>query len=236
MPEERNRIISDHLAGLCLCSTRTAVDNLANERAGAEVVLVGDVMADVSLAMLPVARRRSTKLDELGLEAGGYLLITVHRPGNVDDPQRLGKLIDLLVAIEQPAVFPVHPRTRARLEQAGLVERLEGHAPLFLTEPLGYLDFIALLASARAVLTDSGGVQKEAYLAEVPCITLRDSTEWVETVELGWNRLAQLDSASVLAALGSLSVPAEHPTLYGGGQAGTAVVEALERWQRDSTT
>ena len=128
------------------------------------------------------------------------------------------------------SVFPVHPRTRERLADAGALERLQRHDSLMLTSPLGYLDFLALLQDAAAVVTDSGGVQKEAYLARVPCLTLRDTTEWTETVELGWNRLVGLDPDAVLAALATLDRPTAHPELYGGGRAGEAIVRELERF------
>jgi UDP-N-acetylglucosamine 2-epimerase len=231
MPEERNRVIADHLSDLCLCSTPTAVRNLADEGMREGVVLVGDVMADVTLLMLPVAEERSDALARFGLEPGRYLLVTAHRPGNVDADESLSRLVDVLEALPLAAVFPVHPRTRARLEATGLLERLESAHHLTLAPPLGYLDFLALLRHATAVLTDSGGVQKEAYLLHVPCLTLRETTEWVETVELGWNRLVGLDRAKVLYSLEHLEAPDEHPELYGGGRAGEAVVEVLDAFQ-----
>jgi UDP-N-acetylglucosamine 2-epimerase len=230
MPEERNRILADHLSELCLCSTRQAVANLEAEGVGEGVVLVGDVMADVTLLMLPVAEQRSDAIERLGLEAGSYLLVTAHRAGNVDAPEPLARLVEVLESLPQPAVFPVHPRTRARLERSGLLARLEARDGLLLGPPLGYLDFLNLLRGASAVLTDSGGVQKEAYLLEVPCLTMRETTEWVETVELGWNRLVGLDRERVLAALEHVSRPSSHPDLYGGGAAGGRVVEALDGW------
>jgi UDP-N-acetylglucosamine 2-epimerase len=230
MPEERNRVITDHLAELLLCSTPKAVDNLAVEGVGEGVRLVGDVMADVTLMALPVAEARSGVLEELDLEERSYLLVTAHRAGNVDDPETLAQLVAVLESLPLPAVFSVHPRTRARLEETGMLSRLEDVKDLFLTPPLGYLDFTKLLHNAAAVLTDSGGVQKEAYLMSVPCLTLRDRTEWVETVELGWNRLVGLDRDRVLAALEELDAPAGHPELYGGGHAGARVVEAIDQW------
>jgi UDP-N-acetylglucosamine 2-epimerase len=230
MPEERNRILADHLSTLLLCSTSTAVENLDGERINGAVRLVGDVMADVTLMMAPVAGRRSDRLARLGVVPARYLLVTVHRAGNVDERDRLELLVDLLSSLPLPAVFPVHPRTRARLEGFDLLRRLEQAEGLVLTPPLGYLDFLCLLENARAVLTDSGGVQKEAYLLEVPCLTLREVTEWVETVELGWNRLVGLDRTRVLAALSSLERTGEHPELYGGGHAGERVVAAIDEW------
>jgi UDP-N-acetylglucosamine 2-epimerase (non-hydrolysing)/UDP-GlcNAc3NAcA epimerase len=157
---------------------------------------------------------------------GEYVVVTAHRAGNVDDPARLRRLVDLLLALPLPAVLPLHPRTRARLVAAGWLGELERAPHIDLQPPLGYLDFTALLGRARAVVTDSGGVQKEAYLAGVPCVTLRDSTEWVETVETGWNVLVDLDVESALAAL-ERRPPARRPPLYGDGRAGERVVAAL---------
>jgi UDP-N-acetylglucosamine 2-epimerase (non-hydrolysing)/UDP-GlcNAc3NAcA epimerase len=230
MPEERNRVLTDHLSDLRLCSTEVAVTNLEREGLTEGVELVGDVMADVALAMAPVARQGSEAASRLGLKDGRYLLVTAHRAGNVDEPEALARLVEILQALPLPAVFPVHPRTRERFADAGVLERLERHDSLILTQPLGYLDFLALLQESAAVVTDSGGVQKEAYLAGIPCVTLRDTTEWTETVELGWNRLVGLDVQQVLAALNGLQPPAARPALYGGGQAARRVVEALERW------
>jgi UDP-N-acetylglucosamine 2-epimerase (non-hydrolysing)/UDP-GlcNAc3NAcA epimerase len=223
MPEELNRVLTDHASDLLLCSTPTSVANLEREGAGGEAHLVGDVMADVSLAFRDVAEQRSRILDELDLEPGGYLVVTAHRAGNVDQRDRLEALVELLQRLPRPVVFPVHPRTRDRLEAAGLRERLSG---LELVPPLGYLDFLKLTRHARAVLTDSGGVQKEAYLLGVPCVTMRDRTEWTETVEAGWNVLVDLDPYAAVAAVGR-KPPAERPELYGGGHAAERVAEIL---------
>ena len=226
MPEELNRLLTDHASDLLLCSTETAVANLERESAAGEVHLVGDVMADVSLAFRDIAEERGAVLDDRGLARGEYLLLTAHRSGNVDDPARLERLVELIEALPRPVLFPVHFRTEARLEAAGLFDRLERAEHVELTPPLGYLDFLQLLRHARAVLTDSGGVQKEAYLQGVPCVTLRDTTEWVETVEAGWNVLVDLDSDAALAAL-ERNPPAERPELYGGGHAAERVCEVL---------
>src|SRR4051794_20232133 len=165
MPEELNRVLTDHASGLLLCSTATAVANLEREHVTGRIELVGDAMADVTLAFAPIAEQRSTALADNGVEPGGYYVVTAHRAGNVDDPARLERLVELLEALPLPAVFPVHPRTRARLDGAGLNWRLTG---VRTTQPLGYLDFLTLARHARAVLTDSGGVQKEAYLLGTP--------------------------------------------------------------------
>ena len=223
MPEELNRVLTDHASHLLLCSTETAMRNLEREGAAGEAHLVGDVMADVSLAFREIAAERSKVLDELGVEPGDYLVVTAHRAGNVDDPERLRKLVELLRALPGQVVFPLHPRTRERLEAAGLTNEL---GDVKTTAPLGYLDFLQLARHARAVLTDSGGVQKEAYLLGVPCVTLRDTTEWVETVEAGWNVLVDLDRDAAIAAL-ERDPPAERPELYGGGHAAERVCEVV---------
>lgn len=226
MPEEVNRVVTDHLSTLLLVPSQTAADNLARESVAGRVELVGDVMVDVAQLLQPGARAHVETLAPYGVEPGGYLLATAHRAGNVDDPGRLAQLVELLLALPAPTVFPLHPRTRARLEAAGLLSALEDAPHLRLAPPLGYLDFTALLCNAQAVVTDSGGVQKEAYLAAVPCVTMRPSTEWVETVDAGWNVLVDLDAGAALAAL-ERTPPAERPQLYGDGQAGERVVEAL---------
>ena len=221
MPEELNRVLVDHASDLLLCPSETAVANLRAERAAGKIELVGDVMVDVALKVQPRARER-----EIDAPSGPFLLATAHRAGNVDDPARLERLVALLEAMPFPVVLPLHPRTRARLEAASLLDRLAGAVDL--RPPLGYLDFTALLLRARAVLTDSGGVQKEAYLAGVPCVTLRDTTEWVETLTTGWNVLVDLDAAAAQRAL-ETPPPQERPELYGDGRAGERVVAALTK-------
>jgi len=222
MPEEVNRVLVDAVSALLLCPSPTAVANLEREDAHGVIEQVGDVMVDVALLLQPRARVRALPV----AVEDGFFLATAHRAGNVDDPARLGALVELLCAVPGEVVLPLHPRTRARLASAGLLERVERE--LAVTPPLGYLDFTALLVRSRAVLTDSGGVQKEAYLAGVPCVTLRDTTEWVETVEVGWNVLVDLDADAALAAL-ERPAPSERPELYGDGRAAERVVAALER-------
>jgi UDP-N-acetylglucosamine 2-epimerase len=223
MPEELNRVLTDHASDLLLCSTRTALGNLEREGAAGEAHLVGDVMADVSLSFRDIAEERSDILSELGLDPGSYLVATAHRAGNVDRVERLEQLTELLAAMPEPLILPLHPRTRLRLEVAGLRDRLGG---VRVVPPLGYLDFLKLARHSRAVLTDSGGVQKEAYLLGVPCVTLRDTTEWVETVESGWNVLVDLDCEAALRAL-ERDPPAERPELYGGGHAADRVCDVI---------
>jgi UDP-N-acetylglucosamine 2-epimerase (non-hydrolysing)/UDP-GlcNAc3NAcA epimerase len=230
MPEELNRVLTDHASDVLLCSSQAPADILRGERVAGEVEVVGDVMVDVAQLLGPRAAARTDVLDAYGVAPGGYVLATAHRAGNVDDPARLAKLVALLAAVPGPVVLPLHPRTAARLDAAGLRGRLED-AGVVLAPPLGYLDFTALLHHARALLTDSGGVQKEAYLAGVPCVTLRGTTEWTETVDAGWNVLVDLDAEAAVAAL-DRAPPAARPPLYGDGRAGERVVAALTRRMR----
>jgi UDP-N-acetylglucosamine 2-epimerase (non-hydrolysing)/UDP-GlcNAc3NAcA epimerase len=209
-----------------LCSSDVAVANLAGEGVTGTVELVGDVMVDVASRIQPVARRRLDLVRAHGVEPGSYALATAHRAGNVDVPERLEALVELLLALPLAVVFPVHPRTLARLRAAGLHDALQQSGHVTLTPPLGYLELTALLCNAAGVLTDSGGLQKEAYLAGVKCITLRSTTEWTETVEQGWNVLVDLDRPAALAAL-AREPPAQRPQLYGDGHAGDRVLAAL---------
>jgi UDP-N-acetylglucosamine 2-epimerase (non-hydrolysing)/UDP-GlcNAc3NAcA epimerase len=224
MPEELNRVMADHASALLLCPSETAAANLEREGVNGRVELIGDVMVDVALKVQPRMRDRLDLIARHGLEPHQYVLATAHRAGNVDDPARFGRLVELLSAVPHPLLLPLHPRTRARLDASGLLDRLEQTATL--TPPLGYLELTALMCNARAVLTDSGGLQKEAYVAGVPCLTLRSTTEWAETVKSGWNTLIDLDSDRMLRAL-ERKPPAERPPLYGDGRAGERVVEAL---------
>jgi UDP-N-acetylglucosamine 2-epimerase (non-hydrolysing)/UDP-GlcNAc3NAcA epimerase len=226
MPEELNRVVTDRLSDLLLCASETASENLRAEAVAGRAVVVGDVMVDVAMRRAASAMRDVDAVRARGLEPGEYLLLTAHRPGNVDAPERLRALAQLIGALPAPVLFPLHPRTRARLLEAGMLEELERSERVLLSEPLGYAEFSALLTHARAVVTDSGGVQKEAYLAGVPCLTLRANTEWVETVEAGWNTLVDLDTGAALAAL-AREPPAQRPALYGDGHAAERCVEAI---------
>ena len=234
MPEEINRVVVDSLGALLLCSTETALQNLRDEGLDPRATVTGDVMADIALAFGPVADERSEVLGRLGLEPRGFSVATAHRPGNVDDPKRLASLIEVLAHAAElaPVVFPVHPRTKARLQEIGVFGGLpeKGITPV---EPLGYLDMTRLVRAARAVITDSGGLQKEAFLASVPCLTMREETEWVETTESGWNRLIGLRPEAVEDALAELPAPGdESPAaeIYGGGRAGERVAAAVAEW------
>jgi len=226
MPEELNRVLTDRIGALLLCASQTATENLRAESVAGRIVLVGDVMVDVALRRARSAREDVGAVRARGLEPQGYLLLTAHRAGNVDAPERLRALVALVKELPAPVLFPLHPRTRARLLDDGRLRELQRDGRVLVTEPLGYGEFSALLVHAKAVLTDSGGVQKEAYLAGVPCITLRAETEWVETVAAGWNTLVDLDAAAALAAL-ARQPPGERPQLYGDGHAAERCVQAI---------
>jgi len=212
MPEEINRLLADHVATLHLCATQTAVRNLEAEGIVDGVHLVGDVMADVLYLSLP--HRRLAALDDAGVAPGEYYVMTLHRAGNTDDAARLESILRAAAKLDRPVVFPVHPRTAKAMDAAGI--RAEGS--LRPVAPAGYLDFLALTADACAVLTDSGGVQKEAYLLGVRCVTLRAETEWPETVDAGWNVLADADADAIIAGA-ERTPPAERPELFGDGRA-----------------
>jgi len=229
MPEEVNRIVSDRISTLLLCPTQTAVTNLASEGIFKGVHNVGDVMYDVALYYRDKAREQSKVLESLGLAANDFALATCHRAENTDDPERLKNILEALstVAAELPVVLPLHPRTRKLVIENGLGHLLQ---PLKITEPLPFLDMVALEQSARLILTDSGGVQKEAFFYGVPCITMRDETEWVETVELGMNQLVGASKVGIQKAVfevmgGNVSTPDERP--YGDGLASQKIAQFL---------
>ena len=230
MPEEVNRILTDRISRWLFTPTETAVAHLRREGVpDAQVVPVGDVMYDVALHHGARVDANGRLLGRLGLKRGGYVLATVHRAENTDDPLRLTAIVDALevVAARLPVVWPLHPRTRGVLQHDGRLARLSPN--VLLIEPVGYLDMVQLEKHAAAIATDSGGVQKEAFFYEVPCVTLRDETEWVELVESGWNRLAPPQSAArvsaaVLAAIGTHGAAIKP---YGAGDAALRIVERL---------
>jgi len=222
IPEEINRVVADHLSTWLFAPSEVSVRQLAAEGIAQGVYDVGDIMADSVRLFAPLARERSKLLETLGLARGGYFAATVHRAGNTDDPQRLAGILEGLARAPLPVVLPLHPRTRAAIARCGLEASFPNQfRNIRRIEPLGYLDVLALQQNAAAILTDSGGIQKEAYYLGVPCITLRDETEWVETVEAGWNRLVGADAARIAsAAAEALAFPSRpRPVLYGDGRA-----------------
>jgi UDP-GlcNAc3NAcA epimerase len=225
MPEEINRVVADHLADRLFCPTPVAVENLRREGITKGVSLTGDVMYDSALFYTRMANERSSVLDRLGLKEGGYYLATIHRAENTDDVARLTNILAALEGIGQLVVLPVHPRTRQALGQQGLTIR-----NIQLVAPVPYLDMLRLENGARVILTDSGGVQKEAYFAGVPCITLRDETEWVELVDAGWNRVVGTDPGRIAEAVAwaeSMDHGSAGRSLYGDGHAADKIVSLL---------
>jgi UDP-N-acetylglucosamine 2-epimerase len=225
MPEEHNRVLTDHIADLLFCPTQTAVKNLAREGITQGVHNVGDVMYDAVLHNTSIAERRSTILRRLALKAGGYLLATVHRAENTEDTLRLGAIIEAFGAVGEPVVFPAHPRTRSALAEL----RISVPANVQLIEPVGYLDMLMLEKHARLILTDSGGVQKEAYFFGVPCVTLRDETEWVETVEAGWNVVVGTDLGEIVAVVEEIHSSGSPPAVFGDGRASEQVRSIISK-------
>ncbi len=223
MPEEHNRVLVDHLAALLLCPTQTAVGHLAREGITEGVHLVGDVMVDALLHHRDLARKRAGLLAALGVASGEYYLATIHRPANTDDPATLRRVLGALDGLDAPVILPAHPRTRQAMRAAEVVPT----GVLRVIEPLGYLDMLALEQYARAILTDSGGVQKEAYLLAVPCITLRPETEWVETVEAGWNLIVDDDPARIAWAAREFRPSGQPPAVFGDGRAAQRIASLL---------
>jgi UDP-GlcNAc3NAcA epimerase len=222
MPEERNRIEVDRLSTVLFAPDERSRETLGAEGVAGRVEVVGDVMADATIQFAPIARRRSRLLSELELTPGRYIVATVHREANTR-PERLARIVQGLNGLTEPVVFPVHPRTSAAFER----DRLSLHENVLQLAPLGYLDFAALAAQARVIVTDSGGLQKEAYWYGVPCVTLRPSTEWVDTVSVGANRLVDDDPTALAEAVAEARMPQERPQLYGDGKASQEIADVL---------
>jgi UDP-N-acetylglucosamine 2-epimerase len=221
MPEEHNRIEVDRIASLLLAPDERSRDVLREEGVGGRIEVVGDVMADANLRLAPLARERSCILVELALEPASYAVVTIHREANVR-PERLGRIFEGLERVEGPVIFPAHPRTSAVARSACLAR---GHVRMI--QPLGYLDFAALASQARVIVTDSGGLQKEAYWYGIPCVTLRPSTEWKDTVEVGANVLVDDNPDAIAKAAADARMPAERPQLYGDGRAAERIADLL---------
>ena len=225
MPEEINRVVADSLSTLLFCPTNVAADNLAREGITAGVHIVGDVMYDATLYTAERAQDSARAiLDRLGLTSGGYLLATVHRASNTDDTANLTAIVQALSAAGEPVVFPVHPRTRKAMQAASI----QPGSSVLTTDPVSYLEMLTLEEHARKILTDSGGVQKEAFWFRVPCITMRTETEWVETVESGWNTVTGTEPQRILSAISAPRPEGTPPQVYGDGHAAERIAEILK--------
>jgi len=245
MPEEINRVLTDHCSSLLLCPTEKAVENLKKEGFSnlllsnddgwivdrfefPAVAQVGDLMLEALGDNLQIAERKSKILETLHFEPGGYYLATVHRAENTDNLSRLRDIIEALDELSsfRPVIFPVHPRTKKLLREIGKGLRIGRN--LLLIDPVSYFDMLILEKNALAILTDSGGVQKEAYILSVPCITLREETEWVETVESGWNRLTGVEKNEVVEEVLNFVIPEKHPNFYGEGETSLSILSILQ--------
>ncbi len=226
MPEEINRVVTDHCADLLFCPTETAVSNLKKENICQGVHLTGDVMYDALLYNMNLAEK-SQILTQVSLEPKSYLLATIHRPSNTDNPEALRRIVASLSQIDHTVVFPIHPRTKKALKTF----HISPGKNVLVTEPVGYLDFLKLESEAAAILTDSGGVQKEAYLLHIPCITLRKETEWVETVEDGWNTLVGTDTDLIVRMAEEFRPTRNQRQLFGDGTASQKIVHILEEYK-----
>jgi len=225
MPEEINRVVTDHVADLLLCPTQTAIDNLTKEGITRGVHLTGDVMVDALKHNVNIAEKKSRIISELGLEKGNYLVATIHRPGNTDNRKNLTAIIDAFRESGKTVVFPVHPRTKKYLCGYGLWDSLTEN--ILSIDPVGYLDMLHLMKHANKILTDSGGIQKEAYVLGVPCITLRENTEWIETLTGGWNVLVGADKQRILTAVLADVLTTADNTVFGKGDAAERIVKVL---------
>ncbi|MFZ2071481.1 MAG: UDP-N-acetylglucosamine 2-epimerase (non-hydrolyzing) [Halobacteriota archaeon] len=231
MPEEINRILTDHCSDLLFCPTETAIRNLKKEGITKGIYLTGDVMVDALLRNKEIAEE-SKIIEELGLKSKQYLLATIHRQNNTDDKGNLSNIVAALCDIGGEIVFPVHPRARKYLRLYGFYERLK--EPVKFIKPLGYFDFLKLMSQAKKVLTDSGGVQKEAYILKVPCITLRETTEWIETVEDGWNVLVGADRGKIVEMATMFEPKGKQRNVFGDGRASKRVVEVIRKIMQKS--
>jgi len=227
MPEEINRVVTDHVSDLLFCPTENAVNLLSLEGIRHGVNLTGDVMVDVLNYNKELAKRQSHILDQLVLEPGQYRVMTVHRPSNTDNRENMVSIISAIGEADSDVVFPVHPRTKKYLADYGLLEHLPGNIRLH--EPLGYIDMLRLMQDAKTILTDSGGVQKEAYILGIPCITLRENTEWIETVQSGWNVLVGADMDKIKNSIESFNPTNELKDLF-GRDAAKKIISVLNTW------
>lgn len=223
MPEEVNRVLTDHVSRWLFCPTDAAVQNLEKEGITKGVHQIGDVMYDALLRNLELSRTKSNILKRMNLRKGEYALATVHRAGNTDNPNNMQSILDALGSLPTRVIFPVHPRARKRIEEWKFIVNLN----VSLIEPLGPLDILQLQENADCILTDSGGMQKEAYLLGARCITLREETEWVETVSAGWNSLAGVDAKRIRALYKTWKPEGERPLLYGDGHAAEKISQIL---------
>lgn len=228
MPEEQNRILTDHISSLLFVPTATAIHNLTNEGIKNGVINVGDVMYDAILHFTAIAKEKSKILADLQIKENQFDLCTIHRAENTNDVQRMKQIVDALNQSSTPIVLPLHPRTLKYLNEYGI--QFANHVKII--EPVGYLDMVMLEQSCRKILTDSGGVQKEAFFLGKPCITMRDQTEWVETVQNGWNVIVGADTSKIIAAINSFNPDAKREDHFGKGNAAELMINAIKNYKQ----
>ena len=224
MPEEQNRILTDHISSILFPPTETAVVNLKNEGIKNSVHNVGDVMFDAVLDFKELAKKKSNIVNELNLIENKYILTTIHRAENTNDINRLRNIIQALNESNKTIVLPLHPRTKKYIDSYGL----SFNNNVKVIEPIGYLDMISLEMHAEKIVTDSGGVQKEAFFMKKPCITMRDETEWVETVQNGWNTIVGTDKEKILSAIMNFVPNREQENIFGDGKAGEKILKVIK--------
>jgi len=225
MPEEINRVLADHISDFLFCSTKTAVDNLKKEGVERGVYNVGDIMYDTFLKGIKIAKRKSSTLKRLGLEPKSYLLLTLHRPANVDNPEKLRNILKAIQESSEKVVFPVHPRTKKQFKKL----KIRKFENLKIINPVGYIDMLVLEKNAKKILTDSGGIQKEAYWLKVPCITLRRETEWIETVKGGWNILTGASENKILKAIKNFNPQKAQKNYFGKGDTAKRIMIIISK-------
>lgn len=229
MPEEINRVVSDHISSLLFCPTKSSVKILKQEGISRGVYWTGDVMADIN-RKLKVKSSKLKVLEKLSIKPKEYILATVHRQESTDKKENLASIVAAMVQIKEVIIWPLHPRTRKMLKYYGLDKKIAQSPSIRLIDPVGFLEMMSLETNAKLILTDSGGVQKEAYLARVPCITLRGETEWIETVQSGWNRLAGTDVNKIIKLVRNFPKPKNHPNFLGNGKAYQKIAKTIQKY------
>jgi len=224
MPEEINRLVTDCLADVFFCVSQNAVMNLKKQGIQGPVYWVGDVMLDILTQSIPLAQAKSKILASLGITSGQYALVTIHRASNTDNPECLSQIIRALNSVNEKVIFPAHPRTQKVIE----AQNMRLNENVCLIPPLSYFDMLTLEKNARLIATDSGGVQREAYYLSIPCLTLREQTEWIETTTVGWNKLVGHDTVEIIESWFSFNPPVDHPPIYGEGKAGQQIAQIID--------
>ncbi len=229
MPEEINRIVTDKISSILFAPTKTAVKNLKNEGITDNVYLVGDIMYDSILKYIKIAESNSNILKALNINPKEYLFLTLHRASLTDNADFLKNLIKIIGSCKNNWIFPIHPRTKKYLQNYGLWDKIISINNLKIIDPVGYLDALMLIKNAAKVITDSGGIQKEAYLLNSPCITVRENTEWVETVKAGWNILTGYDKEKIIDAIKNFAPTSRQPNIFGDGNTAKKIIDILRK-------